>query len=83
LRSRYLPPAPEILAGNRAVHVNHHLLPQADAWLNIVAGCGAVESAIEVLDAQVRTGAGISRKQRREIARQGLFAATLRDGELW
>jgi len=35
-----------------------------------------------VLDAQVRTGAGISRKQRREMRAKDWFAATLRDGEL-
>lgn len=67
----------------RALHVNHHLLPEADAWAEQCRAVAAqLDVPFEVLDATVETGAGISTEAAARDARYALFRSRLQKDEL-
>ncbi len=67
----------------RAVHVNHHLLPQADAWAD---HCRAVASSLavtlEVIDIHVAPGAGVSPEAAARAARYRALESRLAEDEM-
>ncbi len=69
--------------GLRAVHVNHHIHPQADAWA--IRACEIARSLklpIAVLDANVAPAKGESLEAVARQQRYGLLADTLTAGEM-
>src|SRR5688572_9648592 len=64
----------------RAIHVNHHLLAQADAWGR---HCQSIAQELDVpfgiLDANVVTGSGISTEAAARDARYALFEEQLQE----
>lgn len=73
----------ESLAALRALHVNHHLMPNAGEW---VQHCRRLTRSLrvplQVLDAKVSTDASRSLEERARAARYQLFAAALRPQEV-
>ena len=66
----------------RALHVNHHLQPDADGWARACRRLGrALGVAVTVRHAQVRRGKGLSPEAEARRARRAEFAAALRPGE--
>lgn len=67
----------------RAVHINHHLLPQANEW---AAHCSSVAAKLDVplkvVDVNVVQGAGISTEASARDARYRVLEDELQDGEL-
>ncbi len=68
--------------GLRAIHINHHLQPHADAWAKHCAALGRrLVVPCQLLDAPVEAVRGESLEAAAREARYGLLAASLASGE--
>lgn len=66
----------------RAIHVNHHLQPRADAWAEHCALLGQrLAVAVLVLDARVKADRGESLEAAARAVRYGVLAVNLEPGE--
>ncbi len=67
----------------RAVHVHHHLQPEADRWAQRCrAECGALRVPFTLRHVHVRAGRGVSLEAAARDARYAVLAALLRPDEL-